>query len=145
MVSYTHYSFQLFHSMVRGREGDADDTSSQSSNPSFLDNSPTRSLDEVATPSTSSGVPTQGAAEEELPARQRPASTRRRRLQKDTFFIQLLEEQRKLRVAFEKSKEKELLLREREIRLQEAAAERDNRATEREERLISVLAELCKK
>lgn len=57
----------------------------------------------------------------------------------------MIEEQRKLRLSFERSKEKELLLREREIRLPEAAAEKENRAAEREERLISVLAELCKK
>lgn len=85
----------------------------------------------------------QGAADKELPAR--PASTRSKRPQKDAFFKELVEEQRKLRIAYEKAKEKEFLLREREIRLQELAAERESRAAEREERLISVLDELCKK
>lgn len=74
--------------MIGGRAGDADDTDSQS----FMENSLTGSVEEVASPSISSGVPTQGAAEEGLPAHQRAASARRRRLRKDTFFIELIEQ-----------------------------------------------------
>ncbi|KAL1446638.1 hypothetical protein MTO96_044511 [Rhipicephalus appendiculatus] len=49
---------------------------------------------------------------------------------------QLIEEQRQLRLSLERSKDKELQLRERQLKLDQAAAER-------EERLISVLEKMA--
>ncbi|KAH7975102.1 hypothetical protein HPB49_023626 [Dermacentor silvarum] len=61
-----------------------------------------------------------------------------KKTQRESLLAQMVEEQRKLRICYEKSKEKENSYRERMFVLHEKAAER-------EERLIAVLADLGKK
>ncbi|KAG0443473.1 hypothetical protein HPB47_014878 [Ixodes persulcatus] len=83
---------------------------------------------------------------EPLPSRSRPrpeaaeraAKPEKRQALQSSLLAQLLEEQRQLWYSHEKSRKRELDIREQQLKLQE-------RAAEREDRLIDVLAQLVNK
>ncbi|KAG0444375.1 hypothetical protein HPB47_013864 [Ixodes persulcatus] len=71
-------------------------------------------------------------------AAERAAKPKKRQASQSSLLAQLLEEQRQLRYSHKKSRKRELDIREQQLKLQE-------RAAEREDRLIDVLAQLVNK
>lgn len=101
--------------------------------------------DPTATQETeASGSPTEGAdtrTSEGTTATPAAEKTQQRQSNKkqspqQMLISELIEEQRQLRLSLERSKNKELQLRERQLKLDQAAADR-------EERLISVLEKMA--
>ncbi|XP_077507886.1 uncharacterized protein LOC144119010 [Amblyomma americanum] len=129
--------------MVHGQDespvysGPTDYVDETSSGPSPLQLSTPGSPDQISEATVSTGPQT--PAEKQLMAKQRSPCIRPKRPQRDILLSQLIEEQRKLRIALENSKQKEFELGERALKMQEEAAEREKKAADREERMISLL------
>lgn len=87
---------------------------------------------EVTACETFTPAPLTPPAQEQHPMRRKRGPTDNR------LLAQLLEEQRQLRYSLERSREREFDLRERQLVMQE-------RAAEREERFITVLSKFCEK
>lgn len=119
--------------MVYGRHEDLEDEPEscgpsplQFSSSSPLELSSSGNQEEIGTAGSSAGPTMPSTSEGQSQRCQRPGSIRPRKPQQNVFFTQLI------------AKENEFSLREREIKLQEAAAAR-------EDKLISILDALCNK
>ncbi|XP_072141016.1 uncharacterized protein [Dermacentor andersoni] len=135
------FFFQLITSMEHGKDFGSDEDASVG-DAALVDAEALLSTQGSASENPSPLVSDSEGSQAPTPPAARKRADRqalkKRQPSQQLLLTQVVEEQRQLRLSLEKSKEKELSMRERQLRLDEAAAER-------EERLITVLEKLVGK